>query len=140
MRDDPFATFRPRRARVVAGGAGIAAVVIFLVLGLVLYGQWRVADRLGIIAIGVAVGLVCWRFASIRAVPDREGVTVRNLFVTRTVPWSEVVRVEFGGGPPWATLHLQDGDAVAVMAVQRADGPSADVEASRLAGLVEALR
>ena len=37
---------------------------------------------------------------------------------------------------PWVTLDLADADTVAVMAIQKADGPSAQDEAQRLAQLV----
>ena len=36
------------------------------------------------------------------------------------------------------TLDLEEGDTVAVMAIQKADGPVAGREASRLAALVQA--
>lgn len=136
----PLAPFRPRRARLVAIVMGVAAVLVFAVVGLFLQVDAMVVDRLGILLIGVAVGLVCWRYASVAAVPDRSGILVRNLLVSRRVEWAQVARVEFGGGTPWASLELADGELVAVMAIQRADGIRADMDASRLAGLVEALR
>ena len=43
----------------------------------------------------------------------------------------------FGGGEPWVTLDLADGDTLAVMAIQRADGEDAVAEARRLATLVD---
>ena len=64
---------------------------------------------------------------------------MRNLVVTRTVAWAQVIDVEFGGGAPWVTLELDDTDTVAVMAIQRADGATAMTEAQRLAGLVRDL-
>jgi hypothetical protein len=63
---------------------------------------------------------------------------VRNLVLTRTLEWAEVVGVQFGGGEPWVTLDLEDGDTVAVMAIQKADGDVSGREASRLAALVQA--
>jgi hypothetical protein len=38
---------------------------------------------------------------------------------------------------PWVTLELDDGDELAVMAVQRADGQVAREEALRLARIVD---
>jgi hypothetical protein len=46
--------------------------------------------------------------------------------------------VQFGGGEPWVSLDLDDGDTLAVMAIQKADGEVSGREASRLAALVQA--
>lgn len=139
MSDDPFAPFRSRRARVVTLTLGAVAVLVFAAVGVGLYVASGHPDRLLLAAFGLAVAAVCWRYASICALPDREGLVVRNLLLTRTVAWSAVERVEYGGGTPWPTLVLDDGDTLAVMAIQRADGARADAEASRLAALVQAL-
>ena len=63
---------------------------------------------------------------------------MRNLVLTRTLSWPEVVGVQFGGGEPWVTLDLDDGDTLAVMAIQKSDGEVSGREASRLAALVQA--
>ena len=44
--------------------------------------------------------------------------------------------MRFGSGRPWVQLDLADGDTLAVMGIQRADGACADAEARRLATLV----
>ena len=142
--DDAFAAFRPRRGRVVALGCAIAALVVFIVIATVLpgpseAGNWRLGDRLFFAGLGVAIAVVLWRYASIRATPTREALTVRNLFTTRTVPWRTVVDLRFGGGDPWVTIELEDTDTLAVMAIQKADGAYGQAEASRLAALLQAL-
>ena len=81
-----------------------------------------------------------WRFAALRAVPSPTGLVVRNVLLTRTVTWDEVSRVRFAGGDPWVVLDLADGEQLAVMAVQKSDGPIARSEGSRLAALVQAGR
>ena len=73
-------------------------------------------------ALGVGLAAFLGRYASIRAVPDDAGLTVRNLMLTRRVAWDEVLEVRFPDGAPWVTLELDDTDEVAVMAIQRADG------------------
>ncbi len=77
------------------------------------------------------------RYASIKAVPDDAGLTVRNLMLTRTVTWDEIIEVRFPDGAPWVTVELDDGDELAVMAIQRADGQLARDEALRLARIVD---
>ena len=139
-----FAPFRPRRGRVVATVSALVTLLVFAVVAVVLPGPdqggaWRTGDRVFFAGVGVAMALLLWRFASIRAVPTRESLTIRNLFLTRTVSWREVVDVRFVEGDPWVTLELSDTDTLAVMAIQKADGGFGRAEAGRLAALVQAL-
>lgn len=136
--------FRSRRGRLVATVMAILALVIFGGIAVLLptnagLTTWNGGDRLLVAGMGVLIALVCWRYATIRAVPSAQGLVVRNLVVTRRVVWAQVVDVEFGGGAPWVTLELDDTDTLAVMAIQRADGAVAMAEAQRLAGLVRDL-
>lgn len=142
--DEDFRPFRSRRGRLVATVMAVLSLVVFGSVALLLPSNtglttWHPADRALVAGIGVLIALVCWRYARIRAVPSLDGLLVRNLMVTRTVTWSQVIDVEFGGGAPWVTLELDDTDTLAVMAIQRADGQSAMAEAQRLAGLVRDL-
>jgi peptidoglycan/LPS O-acetylase OafA/YrhL len=142
--DEALRPFRSRRGRLVATVMGVLALVVFAVVAVLLPANaglttWQPADRVLVLLIGVLIALVCWRYATIRAVPTIDGLVVRNLVVTRTVSWAEVIDVEFGGGAPWVTLELDDTDTLAVMAIQRADGVTAMSEAQRLAGLVRDL-
>ena len=139
-----FAPFRPRRGRRTAIITAITSVVVFAAVALVLpgpaeAGNWRVPDRVFFLAIGLALAGGLWRFASLRAVPTREGLTVRNVIVTRTVEWRSISDIHFSGGDPWVSLDLDDGDTLAVMAIQRADAEFGRDEAGRLAALVQAL-
>lgn len=140
---DPFEVFRPRRGRYVANGLAVAAIVVFTFIGLFIPDnptmQWGVGDRVFFGSIGWVLAAVFWRYSTIKAVPDREGLTVRNLFLTRRLPWAHIVGIQFGHGMPWPSLELSDTDQVAVMGIQRADGPRSVKEASRLAALIQAL-
>jgi hypothetical protein len=124
-------------------GVAVAALVIFTAGAISVpqgdprLGGWTLVDRLTLVLIGVAVAVLMWRYASIRAVPTREGLVVRNLFTTRRLAWPQIVRVQFGGGAPWVTLDLDDTDTVAVMAIQKADGGFSRAEAGRLSALVQ---
>jgi hypothetical protein len=90
----------------------------------------------GILGFGVAAAWVLHRMAAVRADPDPDGLTVRNILWTRRVAWPEIVSVRFGPDRPWVQLDLADGDTLAVMGVQRADGERATAEARRMATLV----
>jgi hypothetical protein len=131
--------FRPRAARVVATSLAVVVAAFMIGLAVVLpsvLGEVGPADRLAIAGFGLAVAWFLLRQAGVRALPDAEGVTVRNLLVSRRLEWTQIVSVRFGQGRPWVQLDLADGHTLAVMAIQAADGPRAAVEASRLATLV----
>jgi hypothetical protein len=134
------AVFRPRAARWVSGtlAALVAlgtALLLILLPGTGLSG-YGVLDRLGFVLLGIGIVWFCWRQATVRAVPSDSGLRVRNLATTRTVDWASIVSIRFGQGRPWVQLDLADGDTLAVMGIQRADGEYADAEARRLATLV----
>jgi len=133
------AAFRPRRGRVLplvmAGIAVVVCTIVAIAMGAT--GQWAVGDQLALVGLGLALAAFLGRYASIKAVPDGAGLTVRNLMLTRTVSWDEIVEVRFPDGAPWVTLELDDTDEVAVMAIQRADGQLARDEAMRLARIVD---
>jgi len=136
---DTEATFRPRRGRFLPlVMAGVAVVVCTIVaIGMGAAGEWQVGDQLALVGLGLAMAAFLGRYASIKAVPDGAGLAVRNLMLTRTVTWDEVIEVRFPDGAPWVTLELDDGDELAVMAIQRADGRLGRDEAMRLARIVD---
>lgn len=139
---DALAPFRPRRGRAVALATTWCSLALFGAIAVIIPtqvdGRWNLGDSLMFFGLGAVIAFLAWRYASIVARPSREGLVVRNLVVTRRLEWSEVVGVQFGGGEPWVSLDLEDGDTLAVMAIQKADGDLAGREASRLAALVQA--
>ncbi len=135
---DPYARFAPRRARVVSLVLAVGVMVMCVALAFFVTGVVQWWDRAGFLVVGALIAWFLYRQATVRADPTREGLTVRNLFDVRTVPWGDVLEVRYGGGRPWASLELEDGDTLGVMAVQRADGATAEAEASRLAALAAA--
>ncbi|MGB7450381.1 MAG: PH domain-containing protein [Ornithinimicrobium sp.] len=139
-RGTAYAVFRPRRGAWVAWGCAVASVLVFggLALSSPAGGEvgWGVPDRVMTFALGVAIAALLAKFATLRAVPTREGLQVVNLFRRRDLDWASIVTVGYSDGAPWAVVELVDTEQVAVMAIQRADGPRARKEASRLAALV----
>jgi hypothetical protein len=140
-RDAMYAPFRPRRGRAVAMTMAVLAVVIFTGFAVLAPspeqgGSFAVGDRLMMTLLGLTIAGFLWRYVAIRAVPDERGIDIRNLILSRRVEWAEVEAVRFHGGAAWPVLALRDGEEVAVMAVQKADGGSAGTDATRLANLV----
>jgi hypothetical protein len=133
------APFRPHAARIVT--LALAALVTLSTIGLIvalpsIAPDSGPGDAAGIAVLGLAVTWFCWRQASVSARVDESGITVRNLLLSRRLAWAQVVSVRFGNGRPWVQLDLADADTLAVMAIQRSDGPRAEAEARRLATLV----
>lgn len=136
------AAFRPRRARVVGWFFAVGIVVVMVGMSIALSFEpdsgWTGQDTVSAVVFALLLSGVLVRLISVRARVTADGLEVRNVVFTRRVEWGAIVAVRFGGADPWLTLDLDDGENLAVMAVQRADGEHARAEALRLARLVEA--
>lgn len=130
-----MAPFSPRAAKIAALVAALLFGLLMLAIVLFVPGL-MLLDQIGFIGLGVAVGWLMSRFAGVRAVPTTEGLTVRNLLRTTQLEWPQILSVRFGDRP-WPQLDLSDGQTLAVLGIQRADGVHAQQEAVRLATLVE---
>lgn len=137
-----YAPFLPRRSRIVASTAALGTVVVFTIVAFTVprggSAGWSGFDSAMLIVFGVAVAAFLLRYAMVGAWPDERGLRVRNLLTTRRLDWAQIVAVQYGGGQPWAVLDLADTEQLAVMAIQRSDGPVAMREAQRLAALIAA--
>ena len=136
MTDALHAVLRPKRSRLVALAVAGLVVTAFAVLIVALGEGLGWSDRIGFVLLAGALVWFLWRLASVRAVPSRSGLHVRNLIVERDLSWAQIVSVRFGGGNPWALLDLDDGETLPVMGIQRSDGARAVAESRRLATLV----
>lgn len=137
---DPYRVFRPRRGARMARAAAAAVVVFFGIVALSMprleISGTQLIDRVLMMAFGLAVAAFIYRYAQLRAVPDTEGITIRNLIRTERLSWPQIFGVGFSGGTPWALIELTDTEEISVMAIQRADGEHGRAEAARLAALV----
>lgn len=130
------AVFRPVRGRVVSLAVGAGILIASVVLAIALPERFAVMDRFTCAGIGIAVAAFMTRYATIHARPTAEGLFVRNLGPGELVPWDQIDSIRFSQGMPWVRIDLTDGLDMAVMAIQRADGPRSLAEAQRLADLV----
>jgi MFS family permease len=139
-REQLHAPFRSRRGRVIGwfGAGGVSAAMLFTAVILPWSGPSAVGwpDRAGFVALAVLFFWGLSRFALVGADPSEARLVVRNLLVSRRLDWTEVTGIRYGTGDPWVSLELSDGDTLAVMAIQRADGATAAAEAKRLATLI----
>lgn len=129
-------TFRPVRGRIVPIIIGVGILVGAIALAVAMPERYGVMDRLICAGIGVATAAFMYRYATIHARPGADGLWVRNLGPGEHVPWEDIVAVRFSQGMPWVRIDLADGTDMAVMAIQRADGPRSLDDAQRLADLV----
>jgi hypothetical protein len=118
---------RPRRARRVAVVAAVMLVGVFTVIAVLLRRTptgvyFRLSDQVAMVLLGVLLAGAALLFARPRVRAGADGVEVRNLLGSRTLPWELVLRVSFPDGAPWARLELPDDEYIAVMAIQSADG------------------
>ena len=124
-------TIRPRRLRIIAWVLAALIVVAMVVVGLLLKQSnaggvtFRTADQLAMIGLGLIIGggtLIMTR-PYVRA--DAAGLVVRNFGGAKHIPWQVVRSVRFSGAAPWATLELEDDDALTLLAIQAVDGEAA---------------
>jgi hypothetical protein len=135
---DRFRTFRGRFGTPAAYGLALLSVggCTFVALAA---NTADTANRVAMIVFGVLGAVIAWRFGAVRAVPDPAGLTVVNYATSRRLAWAEIVTVRFGPNDPWVHLDLADGDVLAVMGIQRADGEHGMSEARRLVALIAEL-
>lgn len=136
MTADGVEVFRPRLARMAGHVLGAVVLTAMTIVAIVIPGEFALSARATMVLLGVAIFVFCWREATVRVVASEDSLEVRNLFSSRTLEWPEVIAVSFPEGDAWAHLDLADGDTLATMALQRADGADGIASARRLSALV----
>ncbi|HWN31594.1 MAG TPA: PH domain-containing protein [Pseudonocardia sp.] len=137
---EPQLVIRPRRVRWVAWIAAVALFVVMTVIAVALRTvstgvYFRVEDQVAMVVLGllISLGVLTPTLARVRA--DEHGVEVRNLLITRRLPWSEVLEVSFPDGSRWARLELADDEYLPVSAIQLVDGQRAVTAIGQLRAL-----
>lgn len=127
---DGVLVIRPLRVRWVAWICAVALFSVMLTVALVLRSvstgvYFRTADQVAMVLLGLllSLGVLSLTLARVRAGEDT--VEVRNLLVTRELPWSAVVEVSFPHGARWARLELPDDEYLPLSAIQLVDGERA---------------
>lgn len=132
--------YRPRQVRTVGFAIGFlvlgAAVLAAILLPWGPDGGFGLVERFYFLLFGGAIFAFCYREATVRIDATPEHVHVRNLFRSRRLEWAEIIGVSFPSGDPWAHLDLDDGETLAAMTLQRADGAKGIDAARHLARLV----
>ena len=79
------------------------------------------ADQFAIGGLGILLGAGIAALGRSRVDADVEGVRVRNVVVHHQLAWGAVRAVRFDRKSSWASLLLENGDEVSVLAVQAID-------------------
>jgi hypothetical protein len=117
---------RPHLTPYFAYGAALVFVAAGVVLGLLLKMRssgviFQTADQVAFALLGVIMAGLVLLFARPRLRVGPAGVSVRNLFGYKLIPWSDVVGVSFPRGARWARVDLPDDEYIPVMAIQAVD-------------------
>lgn len=140
MTPDPVVTIRPRTVLVTAWIGAVATVAFFTVIAVLLRTSptgvvFRVADQVALVLLGVFVAAGMLLLARPRARADADGIEVRNILVTRYLPWNQVLAVSYPESSSWARLDLPHDEYLAVIAIQAVDGQRAVDAIGRLRAL-----
>ncbi|WP_159796781.1 PH domain-containing protein [Puerhibacterium puerhi] len=137
--DARYRTFRPRWGQVAAWAVGVISVGGTVLVAFTSRGPLGQAagNRLSFALFALCAALLLWRVGGVHARPSPQGLVVRNIVRTRRLEWAEILAVRFGVNDPWVRLDLADGDTIALIGIQRADGEHAMAEARRLVALVQ---
>jgi hypothetical protein len=128
------------RARVLAMMASLLAcsmIAIFTVIWVRLPDEsketFTVFQRLTLIFFSAIILWLLYRMATLRVVAYEEGLTIRNVFRSYRLEWSEIAALRFKPGDAWLQLFDREGTRLGVLAVQASDGPRANAAAKHLA-------
>jgi hypothetical protein len=117
---------RPHLTPYFAYGAAAVILAVHVVVGVLLKISstgviFQTADQVAIALLGAVIACAVLLFARPRLRVGKTGISVRNLFGDRLIPWSEVVDVSFPRGARWARVDLPDDEYIPAMAIQAVD-------------------
>jgi cytochrome c biogenesis protein CcdA len=106
-------------------GAVVVAVMLFVAAGLKettnTVVTYRTSDQFAIAGLGLVIAAGILFLGRSRVDADADGIRVRNLVVQHQLPWQAVRAVRFERKSPWASLLLENGDEISLLAVQAVD-------------------
>ena len=142
----PAVSAVPRMLRLTCAVVAAVVVVVVGIAALVLKSsstgvvRFQTSDQVAVFAIGLAVAAGILALGRSRVDADAAGVRVRNVVGGRELPWSAVRAVRFDRKSAWATLLLDNGDEVALLAVMAVDRERAVAAVEGLRALLAAGR
>lgn len=102
-----------------------AVVLTTAALAITIAPPFALADRIGLVLVGVMIAGALHLLGRCRVTADERGLTLVNVGRVHTFEWAEVLRINMGVGESWPTLDLADGSSLGAMGIQSADGARA---------------
>jgi Bacterial PH domain len=117
---------RPHRMPVFVYIAAFLIAAAHIVVGLLLKIKssgviFHTSDQVAMAVLGLLIAGGVLLFARPRLRVGPAGLSVRNLFGYKLIPWADVVGVSFPPGTRWARIDLPDDEYVPLMAIQAVD-------------------
>ena len=117
----------PRRMRLLCAALALVVVAVMAFVAAELTETtntvvtYRTSDSIAMLGLGLVLGAGILFLSRSRVDADAAGVRVRNVVVHHQLPWSAVRAVRFERSSAWASLQLENGDEIALLAVQAVD-------------------
>jgi hypothetical protein len=113
------------RLLLAALGVVVVAVMIVVAAGLKdttnTVVSYRTSDQVAMVGLGLVLAVGLLFLGRSRVDADGHGVRVRNIVVHHQLPWQAVRAVRFDRKSAWASLLLENGDEISLLAVQAID-------------------
>ncbi len=117
----------PRRMRLLCVVLGLVVVAVMVVVAAGLKETtntvvtYRTSDQVAMVGLGLVLAAGIVFLGRSRVDADAAGVRVRNVVVSHQLPWQAVRAVRFDRTSAWASLLLENGDEISLLAVQAVD-------------------
>jgi hypothetical protein len=117
----------PRRMRLLCAVLGLVVVAVMVVVAAGLKETtntvvtYRTSDQVAMVGLGLVLAAGIVFLGRSRVDGDAAGVRVRNVVVSHQLPWQAVRAVRFDRKSAWASLLLENGDEISLLAVQAVD-------------------
>jgi len=113
------------RLLLAALGVVVVAVMVVVATGLKdttnTVVTYRTSDQVAMVGLGLVLAAGLLFLGRSRVDADADGLRVRNIVVHHQLSWQAVKAVRFDRKSAWASLLLENGDEVSLLAVQAID-------------------
>jgi Bacterial PH domain len=136
----------PRRMRQVCVAIGVVVVAVMAYVAATLPGTtntvvaYGTVDQVAMVGLGLVLAAGIVALGRSRVDADTERIRFRNIALGQELPWAAVRAVAFERKSPWASLVLENGDEVSLLAIQAVDGERAVAAVEGLRALHAAAR
>jgi hypothetical protein len=132
-------SFHPRIVALMTAVMGLSLIAVFGVIWVRLSAESRDTftwfQRLTLLAFFGAILWLLYRMATVRVTAYDDSLSIRNVFKSYQLQWTEVKALRFNAGDPWLQLFDAEGNRLGILAVQASEGARASRAAKELAAV-----